>query len=122
MPKSKQGAELAPAIFFAIVIVSFIGAWVTSTSGVTVIQFVVWLILVVFGATVSVLMVQSKEEVSFLIGSSSLLILIAIFVLIPDISSVMPQIVKSFLLNLAVAFGIASFIASLTLIGTISKD
>src|SRR3989344_5869685 len=71
-----------------------------------------WIILGISGVGIAILNIQVKEEVTFLVGVTALILVIAAFVLIPETTSVISSIVdfKAFLVNLAVVFGFAGLI------------
>jgi len=120
MAKNKSKYTMGTFWFLLIIIVSIVGS--VMPSDVT----IFWLILGICGAIVAITNIRIKEEISFLIGTSALLIIIiSLFTLIPI---VLPQlfildmltgqltILGVFLVNLAVAFSVAGFIVALGLL------
>ena len=83
-----------------------------------------WIILGISGVGIAILNIQVKEEVTFLVGVTALILVIAAFVLIPETTSVISSIVdfKAFLVNLAVVFGFAGLIVALALISKIGLE
>ncbi|MFH0929501.1 MAG: hypothetical protein V1818_04085 [Candidatus Aenigmatarchaeota archaeon] len=110
MAKAKKRKYTAGTFWFlAIFIVSILGTFLPNTM-------ILWLILGISGAIVAYENIQRKEETSFLIAISSILIIIVMFLLFPMFSGVDMSLIGDFLLNLGVAFGVAGFVVSLGLI------
>ena len=85
---------------------------------------IVWLILGISGVGIAILNIQVKEEVTFLVGVTAMLIVIVAFMLIPGTSgmfSTIPEFGK-FLVNLAVVFGFGGLIVALALISKIGLE
>ena len=86
----------------------------------------IWIILGISGVGIAILNIQVKEEVTFLVGVTALIVVIAAFILIPEAISVLSQQsvidFKSFLVNLAVVFGFAGLIVALSLISKIGLE
>jgi predicted nucleic acid-binding Zn ribbon protein len=116
MPKAKKKKYNAESFWFlAIIIVSVIGVTLTSKA-------VVWSILGICGAVVAYKNIKKKEENCFLIGTSALLIVIMMFLLVPEFYSSSLTLLKSFLVNLGVGLGVASFVVALGLIARLGLD
>ena len=83
-----------------------------------------WVILGISGVGIAILNIQVREEVTFLVGVSTLVIIIAAFVLIPETTSVLSSAIdfRSFLINLAVVFGFGGLIVALALISKIGFE
>ncbi|MFQ6020691.1 MAG: hypothetical protein ACE5J4_01560 [Candidatus Aenigmatarchaeota archaeon] len=120
MAKAKRKYTIGTAWFIAILIIAVIGATETLAPYTN----YVWLILGISGAAIAILNIQVKEEISFLIGSTALIVLIIAFLLVPTISDLTVSIfeLKTFLINLVVSIGIASFIISLAMIAKIGIE
>jgi uncharacterized membrane protein YuzA (DUF378 family) len=116
MPKAKKKYTVGTFWFLAIIAVSLIGV-ATPTS-----KAIVWLIIGICGAIVAYKNIKKKEEVSFLIATSSLLIVIMMLLVVPDFCCSMMTILKDFLTNLGVGFGVAGFVVALGLISRVGLD
>jgi len=78
-----------------------------------------WLLLAICGAIVAIYNIQKKEEISFLIASSTLLIIV-IFMQISGFS--VTSMVDNFIFNLGVAFGAAAFVVALALVAKLGLE
>ncbi len=113
MPKKKK-YDWGTFWFLAIIIVAIIGSF----PGLIFYESIIWLILGICGAMIAIQNIQIKEEKSFLIGVTALFVIIIAFLAIPQFNRVAISLFGKFLVNLAVAFGVAGFVVSL---GIISK-
>ena len=75
----------------------------------------IWLILGIAGAIVAIINIQVREEISFLIATTSLLVIIITFLAVPSLSGI-GSMIEDFLTNLAVGFGVAGFVVAIGLI------
>jgi len=120
MPKarkrSKKKYTTGTVWFLAILIVSLIGIVIPVN------KMVIWLILGICGAIVAYKNIQRKEENSFLIGTSALLLIIMMILLIPDFYKIALSFVGDFLINLGIAFGVAGFVVALGLISRLGLE
>jgi hypothetical protein len=83
----------------------------------------IWIILGISGVGIAVLNIQVKEEVTYLVGVTALVIIIAAFILIPDTTGLLSSNdFKSFLINLLVVFGFSGLIVGLALISKIGLE
>jgi amino acid transporter len=78
-----------------------------------------WLLLAICGAIVAIYNIQKKEEISFLITSSTLLIIV-IFMQVSGFS--VTSMVDNFIFNLGVAFGAAAFVVALALVAKLGLE
>jgi len=78
-----------------------------------------WLLLAICGAIVAIYNIQKKEEISFLIASSTLLIIV-IFMQVSGFS--VTSMVDNFIFNLGVAFGAAAFVVALALVAKLGLE
>ena len=115
MPKAKKKYNIGTVWFLAIIAISLIGVFPTSRA-------VIWSILGICGAFVAYKNIKKKEENSFLIGSSALLIVILMVLLVPDFYGSAMSLLKSFMINLGVGFGVAAFVVALGLISRLGLD
>jgi hypothetical protein len=113
MKKAKY--DLATVLFIGIIIVSVIGAVMPINKG------IVWLILGICGAVVAIQNIQIKEEVSFLIATTALILILSAFLLIVEFRYVSYNF-SSLFLNLIVGFGVAGFIVALGLISRLGLE
>ena len=83
-----------------------------------------WIILGISGVGIAILNIKVQEEVTFLIGVTTLIVIIAAFVLIPETTAVLTSVIdfKAFLVNLAVVFGFAGIIVAFSLISKIGLE
>src|SRR3989304_10368759 len=83
-----------------------------------------WIILGISGVGIAILNIKVQEEVTFLIGVTTLIVIIAAFVLIPETTAVLTSVIdfKAFLVNLAVVFGFAGLIVAFSLISKIGLE
>lgn len=109
MPKAKKKYTAGTFWFLAIFAVSILGVFLPNTT-------VVWLVLAISGAIVAYENIQKREEISFLTGISSMVIIIILFLLFPMFAGRDIPLLADFLLNLGVAFGVAGFVVALGLI------
>jgi len=114
MKKAKY--DLATVFFLGIIIISIIGAAMPINRG------IIWLILGVCGAIVAIQNIQIKEENSFLISTSALIIILTAFLLIPEFGTISDSAIGTLLVNLIVGFGIAGFIVALGLISRLGLE
>jgi hypothetical protein len=115
MPKAKKKYNIGTFWFLAIIVVSLIGVAAIS-------KVVIWSIIGICGAVVAYKNIKKKEENSFLIGSSALLIVILTVLLVPDFYGAALSLLKSFMVNLGVGFGVAAFVVALGLISRLGLD
>jgi len=116
MPKAKKKYTIGTAWFLAILIISFIGIVIPVN------KTIIWLILGICGAIVAYKNIQKREENSFLIGTSALLIVIMMFLLIPEFYKIALSFLGDFLINLGIAFGVAGFVVALGLISRLGVE
>jgi hypothetical protein len=119
MPKNKKAKKkynTGTFWFLAIIVVSIIGAATTGSRA------IVWSIIGICGAIVAYKNIQKREEMSFLIASSSLLIVMMAFMLISDFQGAMFPLLRGFLINIMVGFGVADFVVALGLLSKICLD
>ena len=116
MPKAKKKYTIGTAWFLAILIISFIGIVIQVN------KTIIWLILGICGAIVAYKNIQKREENSFLIGTSALLIVIMMFLLIPQFYKISWSLAGDFLINLAIGFGVAGFVVALGLISRLGLE
>lgn len=85
---------------------------------------IIWIILGLSGVGIAILDIQVKEEVTFLVGVTGLLIIVAAFVLIPETTGMFTSVpeFRAFLVNLAAVFGFAGMIVALALISKIGLE
>jgi hypothetical protein len=112
----KSRYDLATVFFIGIVIVSIIGVVLPINRG------IIWLILGICGAVVAIQNIRLKEENSFLIGTTALLIVITTILIIPEFNNIAMSFIGSFLANLAIGFGVAGFIVALGLISRLGLE
>ncbi|MBN2202939.1 MAG: hypothetical protein JW700_02035 [Candidatus Aenigmarchaeota archaeon] len=116
MAKAKKKKYTAGTFWFlAIFVVSILGTFLPNTT-------IIWLILGISGAIVAYENIQRKEETSFLIAISSMIIIIVMFLSFPSFCGYEIPIANDFLLNLGVAFGVAGFVVSLGLITRVGLE
>ena len=115
MPKAKKKYTTGTVWFLAILIISVIGIGIANKT-------IIWLILGICGAIVAYKNIQNKEENSFLIGTSALLIVIMMFLLIPQFYKISWSLAGDFLINLAIGFGVAGFVVALGLISRLGLE
>lgn len=114
MKKSKY--DLATIFFVGIIIIAIIGAALPMNRA------IVWLMLGICGAIVAVQNIQVKEENSFLIATSALIIILMAFLLIPETGSMFYSPIGTLFVNLIIGFGIAGFIVALGLISRLGLE
>jgi hypothetical protein len=114
MKKAKY--DLATIFFIGIIIISIIGAAMPINRG------IIWLILGICGAIVAIQNIQIKEENSFLISTSALIIILTAFLLIPEFGMISNSAIGTLFVNLIVGFGIAGFIVALGLISRLGLE
>ncbi len=100
--------------FLAILILSAIG----SSPRMVNIQ-ILWLLLMVCGAIVAIYNIRKQEEISFLIASATLLVIV--ICMQTTAFTIMP-IVDMFVFNLGIAFGTAAFVVALALIAKLGLE
>ena len=127
MAKTKSKYTMGTFWFLMIIVVSVVASFIPGN------ETIFWLILGICGAIVAITNIRIKEETSFLIGTSALLIvIISLFTLIPivipqllitsDMVTVNLTILGNFLVNLVIAFGVAGFIVALGLIARLGLE
>lgn len=116
MPKTKKKYTTRTIWFLAILLISLIGIVIPVN------KMIIWLILGICGAIVAYENIQKKEENSFLIGTSALLIVIMMFLLIPEFYRIAMSFLGDFLINLGIAFGVAGFVVALGLISRLGLE
>ena len=111
MPKAKKKNKYTAGTFWflAIFVISVLGVFIPNTT-------IVWLVLGISGAIVAYENIQRKEEVSYLVGISSMIIITLMFLLFPVFTGKEVPLLSDFLLNLGVAFGVSGFVVALGLI------
>ena len=110
MPKAKKMGYTAGTFWFlAIFAISILGIFIPNTA-------IIWLVLGISGAIVAYENIQKKEEVSYLVGVSSIVIITLMFLLFPVFTGKEVPLLSDFLLNLGVAFGVSGFVVALGLI------
>jgi len=114
MKKGKY--DLATIFFVGIIIIAIIGAALPMN------RTIVWLMLGICGAIVAVQNIQVKEENSFLIATSALIIILMAFLLIPETGSMFYSPIGTLFINLIIGFGIAGFIVALGLISRLGLE
>jgi hypothetical protein len=112
----KNRFDLATIFFVGIVIFAIIGAAVPINRG------IIWLILGICGAIVAIQNIQIKEENSFLIAISALVIILTAFLLIPGFGDMFSSPIGTLFVNLIIGFGIAGFIVALGLISRLGLE
>ncbi|MEM5778759.1 MAG: hypothetical protein QXD43_01095 [Candidatus Aenigmatarchaeota archaeon] len=106
----KARYDLATIFFIGIIIFSIIGTVLPIK------REIIWLLLGICGAIVAIQNIQIREENSFLIATSALVIILTAFLLIPELATIANSVIGTFFINLIVGFGIAGFIVALGLI------
>ena len=114
MKKTKY--DLATAFFVGIIIVAIIGAALPINRA------IIWLILGICGAIVAIQNIQIKEENSFLIAITALVIILTAFLLIPETGSAFYSPIGALFVNLIIGFGISGFIVALGLISRLGLE
>jgi hypothetical protein len=114
MKKSKY--DLATAFFIGIIVISVIGASLPINSE------IIWLLLGICGAIVAIQNIQIKEENSFLISTTTLVVILTAFLLIPELEPVSSSAIGTLFVNLIVGFGSAGFIVALGLISRLGLE
>jgi len=114
MKKGKY--DLATIFFVGIIIIAIIGAALPMN------RTIFWLMLGICGAIVAVQNIQVKEENSFLIATSALIIILMAFLLIPETGSMFYSPIGTLFINLIIGFGIAGFIVALGLISRLGLE
>jgi hypothetical protein len=114
MKKAKY--DMATIFFLGIIIISVIGAVLPINRG------IIWLVLGVCGAIVAIQNIQVKEENSFLIASTALILILTAFLLIPEFGAISYSPIGTLFVNLIVGFGIAGFIVALGLISRLGLE
>jgi len=106
--------------FIATLIIGFLGATIPFAQYKT----LIWVILGISGAAIAILNIKVKEEVTFLVGTIALIVVVIAFTVIQEISQVTSGLVdfRLFLVNYAIAFGIAGFVVSLALMAKIGLE
>ncbi len=105
--KKDSGITVGTIAFVAIFLLAYAGLYAEASLHTAII-----LILAILGVIVAVLNVAVKEEINFLIAVTSLnVILVSWYMLLG-----LPEIAKTFLTNLAVAFGTAGLVIALAVI------
>jgi dolichol kinase len=117
MPKKKK-YDWGTFWFLAIIVVAIIGSF----PGLVFYESIIWLILGICGAMIAIQNIQIKEEKSFLIGITALFVIIIAFSVIPHFNRIAISLFGKFLVNLAVAFGIAGFVVSLGLVSRVGME
>lgn len=108
---------MGTAFFLILLLIAIVGALPTVSNYYQ----IMWLILGIAGAIVAILNIQVREEVSFLIATTSLLVIIIAFLAVPSLSGI-GLIIKDFLTNLAVGFGVAGFVVAVGLIAKLGLE
>lgn len=93
--------------FLAILVVSIVAAFQTILT-----TTVVWLILGICGAMVAIYKIKIAEEKSFLIAVTALYVMVVSWFIITIISTAIPLVVYSILVNLLIGLGAAGFIVA----------
>ena len=115
-PRKKKKYTMGTFWFLAIIVVSLLGVATTISKS------MLWSIIGICGAVVAYKNIKKKEENSFLIGSSALLIVIMMVLLVPDFYGSVLSLLRSFMINLGVGFGVAAFVVALGLISRLGLD
>ena len=83
---------------------------------------IIWLLIGIFGAVVAIQNIQIKEENSFLIATSALIIVLTAFLLIPGLGAITNYPIDVLFINLIVGFGIAAFIVAFGLMSRLGLE
>jgi len=116
MKKVNKKYDLATIFFIGIIVISIIGTILPINRG------IIWLVLGVCGAIVAIQNIQIKEENSFLVSTSALIIVLTAFLLVPEFSAISNSPIGTLFVNLIVGFGIAGFIVALGLISRLGLE
>jgi hypothetical protein len=114
----KRKYTIGTAFFLILLLVAIVGALPTVSDYYQ----IVWLILGIAGAIVAILNIQVREEVSFLIATTALLVIVIAFLAVPSVKYVMEPIIGTFLTNLAIGFGVAGFVVAIGLIAKLGLE
>jgi hypothetical protein len=112
----KNRFDLATIFFVGIIVIAIIGATLPINTG------IIWLMLGICGAIVAVQNIQIKEENSFLIATTALVIILTAFLLIPDFGFTFYSPIGTLFVNLIVGFGVAGFIVALGLVSRLGLE
>ena len=112
----KAKFDLATIFFVGIVVIAIIGAVLPINRG------IIWLLLGICGAIVAIQNIQIKEENSFLIATSTLIIILTAILLIPGLSSIVNYPIDVLFVNLIVGFGVAGFIVAFGLMSRLGLE
>jgi hypothetical protein len=113
MKKAKY--DMATVFFLGIILVSIAGALFQFN------KVIIWLVVGICGAMMATQNIRIKEENSFLIGTTALLVLMTAFLVIPEFRYEIASI-STLLMNLIVGFGVAGFIVALGLISRLGLE
>lgn len=112
----KHKYDLATIFFVGIILVSIIGSVLPINRG------IIWLIIGICGALVAMQNIQIKEENSFLVSTSALVIIMTAFLLIPEFSVISNSAIGTLFVNMIVGFGIAGFIVAIGLMSRLGLE
>ena len=112
----KHKYDLATIFFVGIILVSIIGSALPINRG------IIWLIIGICGALVAMQNIQIKEENSFLVSTSALVIIMTAFLLIPEFSVISNSAIGTLFVNMIVGFGIAGFIVAIGLMSRLGLE
>lgn len=100
--------------FLAIIILGLIGAFPSMLN-----REILWLLLMVCGAIVAIHNIRKDEEVTFLIATTSLLVILVCMKVAAV--SIIP-LIDLFIYNIAIGFGTAAFVVALALIAKLGLE
>ena len=114
MKKAKY--DMATIFFIGIILFSIIGAVLSIN------REIIWLIIGICGAIVAIQNIQKKEEISFLAGTTTLIVVLTAFLLIPEFSIIANSPIGTLFVDLIIGFGVAGFIVALGLISRLGLE
>jgi len=118
MQKGKAKFTIGTAWFLVLLVFAVLGSipQVTNVVG----TWIFWLVLGISGAVVALLNIKVKEELTFIVGTTAVMIIVTAFLLVPRLYDVLGSL-GAFLVNLGVGFGLAGLVVALSMIAKTSS-
>ena len=83
---------------------------------------IIWMLVGICGAMVAIENIQKNEEISFLIGTSSIILVVISLMTIPQLAQFTVSMIGNFLINIAFGFGVSAFSVAMGLIARLGLE
>lgn len=103
--------------FLTLILIAVVGATPSIVN-----REIIWMLVGICGAMVAIENIQKQEEISFLVGTSAVLVVVISLMTIPQLSVMTVSTVGYFLVNIAFGFGIAAFSVAMGLIARLGLE